>query len=265
MKYEIRDGRLHLSGYVNAVERDSKELHDEDGAFVEQIQAGVFAKALVKNPNVRMKFNHKREVDADLTLREDNIGLYAEADTDDEEIMALAGKGALRGWSFGFYPLDVEVEERKGKSPRRIVRDLDLTEVSVLSIAPAYNGTSVKYRSEDMSNISDESETETEGEGTGTETEPTGTEPEAVEEPAEVVTVDEETVTEEAVDPAQGAVMAYKLEKLKNFFLKNKLNLRYNHYHNPVNGQFASGKGGGEGLYYSMGKKKGEIVGAKSK
>lgn len=37
---------------------------------------------------------------------------------------------------------------------------------------------------------------------------------------------------------------------------------RYNHYHNPTNGQFASGKGGGTGLYYSMGKGKGAVVGA---
>lgn len=39
---------------------------------------------------------------------------------------------------------------------------------------------------------------------------------------------------------------------------------RYNHYHDPTNGQFASGKGGGYGLYYSMGKGRGEVVGASS-
>lgn len=39
---------------------------------------------------------------------------------------------------------------------------------------------------------------------------------------------------------------------------------RYNHYHDPRTGQFASGKGGGMGLYYSMGKGKGEVVGASS-
>lgn len=39
---------------------------------------------------------------------------------------------------------------------------------------------------------------------------------------------------------------------------------RYNHYHNPTNGQFASGKGGGYGLYYSMGKGKGAVVGNSS-
>lgn len=46
---------------------------------------------------------------------------------------------------------------------------------------------------------------------------------------------------------------------------------RYNHYHDPQNGRFASagaagsGANYGQGLYYSMGKGKGEIVGASSK
>lgn len=47
---------------------------------------------------------------------------------------------------------------------------------------------------------------------------------------------------------------------------QRELEKRYNHYHNPLNGQFASGRGGGEGLFYSMGKGKGgAVVGASSK
>lgn len=46
---------------------------------------------------------------------------------------------------------------------------------------------------------------------------------------------------------------------------QRELEKRYNHYHNPLNGQFASGKSGGEGLFYSMGKGKGgAVVGAAS-
>ena len=45
---------------------------------------------------------------------------------------------------------------------------------------------------------------------------------------------------------------------------QRELEERYNHYHDPHNGRFASGAGGGEGLYYSMGKGKGAIVGASS-
>ena len=45
---------------------------------------------------------------------------------------------------------------------------------------------------------------------------------------------------------------------------QRELEERYNHYHDPHNGRFASGAGGGEGLYYSMGKGKGAIVGSYS-
>ena len=45
---------------------------------------------------------------------------------------------------------------------------------------------------------------------------------------------------------------------------KAELEERYNHYHDPRNGQFASGAGGGMGLYYSMGKGRGEVVGKSS-
>ena len=151
MNVEIRDGRLHLSGYVNAVERDSKVIVTKRGRCVEQIAAGAFAASLSDGHEVRMRFNHSRDIgstaDGVLSLREDNIGLYAEASTDDEELMALAGKGELRGWSFGFNAKEDEMEERSGKEPRRRVKALDLEEVSILSIEPAYDGTSVEYRS----------------------------------------------------------------------------------------------------------------------
>lgn len=149
MEYEVRDGRIHLTGYVNAVGRDSKEIFTQRGRCVEQIQPGAFERALRNNPEVRMKLNHKRDVQAELTLIEDTIGLKADAYTDDEEVMMLAEKGELRGWSFGFDAISDELEERRGKSPRRIVKELNLREVSVLSIKPAYNGTSIEYRSED--------------------------------------------------------------------------------------------------------------------
>ena len=34
-KVEIRGDSVHIDGYVNAVERESKVLHDEHGQFVE--------------------------------------------------------------------------------------------------------------------------------------------------------------------------------------------------------------------------------------
>ena len=52
---------------------------------------------------------------------------------------------------------------------------------------------------------------------------------------------------------------AYVMEKRAE---QQELEERYNHYHDPRNGRFASGKGGGNGLYYSMGKGRGAVVGA---
>lgn len=98
--YEIRDGRLHLSGYVNAVERDSKVIMTLDGRCVEQIAAGAFAASLADGHEVRMRLNHERDLgstkDGTITeLKEDKIGLYVEAVTDDEEIRSLAEQGRL--------------------------------------------------------------------------------------------------------------------------------------------------------------------------
>ncbi len=154
MNIEIRDNKLHISGYVNAVERDSLPIMTKRGECVEQIKAGAFAASMADGHEIRLCFNHKRAIgstaDDSLRLREDNIGLYAEAETADEEIRALAAKGALRGWSFGFTATDDDLEERSGDIPRRHVKALDLSEVSVLSVKPAYNGNSLEYRSEDI-------------------------------------------------------------------------------------------------------------------
>lgn len=251
MNFEIRDGRLHLAGYVNAVERDSKVIMTARGRCVEQVAAGAFAASMADGHEIRMMLDHKRNIgtttDGTLSLKEDNIGLYAEASTDDEELMMLAGKGELRGWSFGFVAKDDEIEERSGKEPRRRVKALDLQEVSILSVMPAYNGTSIECRSYDECALPEDVESVDDGVDGGT---------------AE----DVETVDTSAVDELRAYA---ELMKMKGYILRKReeqraLEMRYNHYHNPVNGQFASGKGGGEGLYYSMGKGRGEVVGASS-
>ena len=46
MKIEIRADSVLIDGYVNAVERDSKVLHNANGPFVEKIKAGTFQRSL---------------------------------------------------------------------------------------------------------------------------------------------------------------------------------------------------------------------------
>ena len=41
MKVEIRGDKVCISGYVNAVERDSKVLHGQEGPFVEHEVDGI--------------------------------------------------------------------------------------------------------------------------------------------------------------------------------------------------------------------------------
>lgn len=157
MKIEIRNGaEIRISGYVNAVERDSRVLPPEmacgaNSQFVEKVGAGAFKRAIERNPNVRLYYNHEREIGSvsggQLKLREDNIGLHAEAFITDPEVVAAAKHGELRGWSFGFSGARSSWENIGADLKRRTLTDFDLSEVSILTKTPAYVGTSVEMRS----------------------------------------------------------------------------------------------------------------------
>ncbi len=158
MQIEIRDdGKVRLFGYVNAVERESRLLpktmaEEARRPFKEKIRVGTFKRALENNPNVLFKFNHDRvlggEEDGNLTLDEDAVGLRAEAITDDPEVVEAARQGKLRGWSFGFTKIDDEwVDE--GSYDLRTLKEINLSEVSILTMTPAYIATTVETRAMD--------------------------------------------------------------------------------------------------------------------
>ena len=156
-RVEIRENSIHIDGYVNAVERDSKVLRDEKGQFIEKVKAGAFQRALdrAKNRNecVRVLLNHDymRELtstdDATTKLFEDNIGLRCQCEIRDAEVVAKAKEQKLVGWSFGFWPI-VDSRENDGGIDRRELREIELYEVSLLddTRVPAYDGTSVEVR-----------------------------------------------------------------------------------------------------------------------
>lgn len=158
MEIEIRaDGSLHIEGYVNAVERDSRTvICPECGKCVEQIKAGAFGQALRAAKNVDILLNHDKErklgstSEGTLSLYEDNIGLRASADIRDEEVISEARAGKLRGWSFGFKKIASEIENRANDIPRRIVTAMDLSEVSLIDdrYTPCYAGTSIEMRAD---------------------------------------------------------------------------------------------------------------------
>ena len=155
MKINIRADSVTIEGYVNAVERASKPLISRFGEFIERICAGAFGRALKRNNNVRILLNHNPKRDlggtgtGELELTEDNIGLHAKATITDPQVIEDARRGNLVGWSFGFMDRDVAITQDSVTGlPLRMVKDLDLQEVSLLNRekTPAYDGTLVNVR-----------------------------------------------------------------------------------------------------------------------
>ncbi len=151
MIVEKRAECVHIEGYVNAVERESKTLYDSHGnAFNEMIMAGTFQRAIDNADEVLLKVDHERTIGgtkSNLTLMEDAIGLRAVLDTDDAEIVEKAD--SLKGWSFGFNSAVGTMEERANHAPLRRIDSLVLDEVSlIVNKTPAYAGTLAECRAD---------------------------------------------------------------------------------------------------------------------
>lgn len=155
MKIEVRADSVHIEGYVNAVERDSKIINVLPiGQCVEQIRAGAFEQSLRDGEDVAILENHdiNRKLgsvkEGNLKLYEDTIGLRAAADIYDNDVIDKARRGLIKGWSFGFVCRDEQVEKRADNVPRRIVKALELKEVSLIdgNMMPCYAGTLVEVR-----------------------------------------------------------------------------------------------------------------------
>lgn len=156
MKINIREDKVEIEGYVNAIERYSKPLMSRIGQFIERICKGAFKKAIKRNNDIHILLNHDWERDlgstklGNLELKEDSIGLHARATITDKEVVEKAKNGDLVGWSFGFSDREVENSIDSKGMPTRAVKDLDLYEVSILDRrkTPAYDGTLICARSE---------------------------------------------------------------------------------------------------------------------
>ncbi|WP_309245199.1 HK97 family phage prohead protease [Clostridium sp. CF012] len=151
---EVRENEVVIKGYINTVERDSREMPSPQGKFVEQVKTGTWTRALKSGKDISLLLNHdwNRKLggtkEGNLTLREDNIGLYAEVRSADAEVIQKAKDNKLVGWSFGFNNIKDSWENAEGKTSRRFLEEIDLKEVSLLDNTriPAYVGTSVESR-----------------------------------------------------------------------------------------------------------------------
>lgn len=156
MKIEVRaDKTVHISGYVNAVGRESRAVITPHGKVNEVIEPGAFGRAIDRAPEVKMTIDHGEHAVAStkegLTLYEDNIGLRAEAIITDEETVEDARQGKIKGWSFGMRHVVDEMEERTSKLPLRRIKDFDIDHITLaVKKLPVYSATSVELRAEDI-------------------------------------------------------------------------------------------------------------------
>lgn len=156
MDITLREDKVEIEGYVNAVERNSKPLLSRMGKFIERICKGAFKRAIERNDDIHILLNHDWNRDlgstkkGNLELCEDSIGLKARAIITDPEVIEKAKNGDLVGWSFGFSDVDVENGFENGL-PTRAIKDLDLYEVSILDRekVPAYEGNLITARSDE--------------------------------------------------------------------------------------------------------------------
>ena len=157
MKIEIRSDTLAIvSGYVNAVERLSKPISLYGRRFRERVREGVFGAAIKRaaeeKRSIILQIDHDKKNYADtqggtLELREDNIGLWAQAEIRDAGVIADMKANGVQGWSFGMKVTDCKYEKTEGETEIRNILEMVLSEVSILiHKRPAYSANSIEVR-----------------------------------------------------------------------------------------------------------------------
>ena len=130
MKIELRADGAHISGYVNVTEKKSRPVITPHGRVIEEIEPRAFEKAIDRAGNITVTVDHDNSHvyastdEGTLKLYEDNIGLHADVLITDETLIELAKKGKIRGWSFGMYNVQDELEQRADQLPLRRIRRL---------------------------------------------------------------------------------------------------------------------------------------------
>lgn len=145
---KLENNKLHIRGYVNITDKCSRVLRENNLAFKEKVEPNCFKRAINKADDVLFLLNHDMDKklgslkERNLTLKEDNIGLYIDAEVENEELLNLYENGGFSGFSYGFRTLKDSLTEENGVNIRTL-KDIDLIEVSILDSkeTPAYYGT----------------------------------------------------------------------------------------------------------------------------
>lgn len=155
MKIEIRADGAHISGYVNVTGKRSRPVITPHGKVIEEIEPRAFEQAIGRAGNITVTVDHDNSHvyastdDGTLKLFEDDIGLHADVLVTDETLIELAKKGKVKGWSFGMYNVQDDIEPRADDLPLRKVKSLDLDHLTlVVRKTPMYSATSVEVRAD---------------------------------------------------------------------------------------------------------------------
>jgi HK97 family phage prohead protease len=156
MRIEVRADGVHIDGYVNVTGKLSRPVITPRGKVLETIEPRAFEEAIRKSGDVTVQLDHDSghayasTRDGTLVLSEDAIGLHADVTIKDATVIEMARKGKLRGWSFGMYNVQDEMESRgTDELPIRHVKSLMLDHVSLIKDKiPCYAATSVEVRAE---------------------------------------------------------------------------------------------------------------------
>jgi len=168
MKVEVRaDDTAHITGYVNVVERKSRPVMTPHGKCIEIVEQRAFEQALERAGDVSVTVDHNNShlyastSNNTLKLYEDNIGLHADVIISDPDVVELAKKGKIKGWSFGMYNVVDELEQRAEDIPIRHIKSLDLDHITlVVNKCPVYSATSVELRADTETEIEERASTE---------------------------------------------------------------------------------------------------------
>lgn len=156
MKIEIRaENEMHISGYVNVTGKKSRPVITPYGKCIEIIEERAFEKALEKSGDISVTVDHDSghayasTRDGTAKLYEDAVGLHADVLITDPTVIEMAKKGKIKGWSFGMYNVDDELEQRADKLPVRHVKSFILDHITLVKDkTPCYAATTVEYRAD---------------------------------------------------------------------------------------------------------------------
>ena len=143
-----REGPRKLAGLAAVYDRET-----EVNGMRERIARGAFERTLGSNAEVLAFVDHdsgkllgRRSVGT-LRLTDTEEGLFFEVDLPEtslgRDVLALAERGDLGGMSFGFL---VPKNGERFEDNVRVLTEIDLREISVVSSWPAYQGTKVEVR-----------------------------------------------------------------------------------------------------------------------